>query len=445
MSIYKRGGNVQRRSWGRAILFVGLILAAAIWVGLVPGASELVRRFDLVLQDRLSLILEPQEEREDLVFLGISQEWRKGAVLSAADLEASRALRLLREDVGNHQLDRRIYADLVEKLAAAGAKAIIFDVLFVGASGDGEADREFAAALNRHYDRVILSVLLRPVGNAHYEPVSSVQQLPMLSRAPGRTPHEGYVNLWPDAEDGVVRRMVHSTSLAELATGERAPYERIYRSLAAVTAEFYGKKAPEGETPRLRYAVGEDREGNSTYALAYAPHSIHRVFVPGIWETEYDGGAFFKDKVVLISTSTKEDGDYHPIPGATIYGGQFHLQALGALLEDSYWQRAPQWVDVVALLGMAALAVIIGIAFRHPLAILSTSLALGGGFVVACAWISAQTGVLFAGTPGLLGLGLVTVCAELGQLVGRSGAPVADRAGRVRKAGDAVQSASAMQ
>jgi hypothetical protein len=125
--------------------------------------------------------------------------------------------------------------------------------------------------------------------------------------------------------------------------------------------------------------------------------------------------------VVLVSTATKEDGDSHPIPGATIFGGQVHLQALGSWLNGSYWERAPQWVDMVALLAMATLAVAVGIAFRNPLTILCAALALSGGFVMVCAWISSATGILFAGTPGLIGLGMVTICAEIGHLVAKGG------------------------
>ena len=56
---------------------------------------------------------------------------------------------------------------------------------------------------------------------------------------------------------------------------------------------------------------------------------------------------------------------------------------------------------------------------RHS--IRHNAIALGGGFVVACAWVSNLTGVLFAGTPGLLGLAMVTVFAEIGHLIARGG------------------------
>lgn len=428
MGLFEKGrGTVRSRSIGRAVMLVGVVLAALLWVGALGPASEAVWNFDRKMRDQLSLLLEPGKEHSELVFLGIDEAWRKELAADPAALAGSRALDLMSHPVGNHQLDRRVYAELIEKLAAAGARVIIFDVLFVGPSGNPEADREFAAALTKHHEKIVLSRLLRPTGDGFYEPVSSVEQLPYLARETGEVPHEGYVNLWPDAADEVVRRNVYSTSLGELQSGEGLRPERVYYSLSSVTAGLLGAKVPEGPSPRLRFAVSSDAE--ASYAAAYAPRSLHTVFMPDRWREQYQGGEFFRDKVVLISTSTPSDGDYHPIPGATIYGGQFHLQALGCWLDQSFWNRAPEWVDLAALLGMAVLAVMLGIALRNPLAILLAALALGGGFVVACAWISSVTGTLYAGTPGLLGLGIVTVCAELGSLIARRGqaeAPAAD-------------------
>ncbi|NIP95695.1 MAG: CHASE2 domain-containing protein [Akkermansiaceae bacterium] len=416
MSFFGKAGTVHSRSMGRAVMWIGVVVAASLWAGLLPPASGWVQRLDLILCDELSKVLTPGREREDLVFLGIDEEDRKQGPDTVASRE-SRALALMRQQVGNERLDRRVYAELIEKLAASGAKFIIFDVLFLGSSGNPAADREFARALHRHHDRIVLSLLLQPMGDGTYQPVSSVEELPHLPQDPSRLPHEGYVNLWSDSEDEVVRRMVYRTTISELQNEEPLPGERVYESLSALTGRLLGAGIPGERSPRLRYAVstGDD----PSFSAAYAPHSLRDVFVPEHWETRYGSGRYFRDKVVLVSTSTLRDGDYHPIPGAVIYGGQFHLQALGSLLDNGFWKRAPPWVNIVALFGMAGLAVVIGMALRHPVAILTAALALGGGFVVLCAFLSDSSGVLFAGTPGLLGLAVVTICAELGHLVAR--------------------------
>lgn len=396
-------------------MLVGVVVAALVWVGAVPGLSDWVWRVDEKMRDQLSLILPPTKEREDLLFVGVEDTWRENGSVTKEEIAKSRALTLMDHEKGNVQLDRRVCAELIEKLVAAGVRVIIFDILFIGSSGNAEVDREFAEALNRHHEKVVLSKMFRPLGDGNYQYLSSVEQLPLLDAE--KKPHEGYVNLWPDGADEVVRRMYYTTSYGELLGREREEGEQVYESLSALTGRLMGVELPEERNPRIRYAVSAGEEGS--FAKAYAPHSLHGVFVDEVWEKEYGGGEYFRDKVVLVSTSQAEDGDRHPIPGTVIYGGQFHLHALGALLEDSYWGRAPQWVDLLSLLVMAGLAVMIGIAVRHPLAILGVAIALGGGFVMLCAAISGMTGVLFAGTPGLVGLVTVVICAEVGYLVSR--------------------------
>lgn len=415
MSFLGNRGSVRSRSKGRAVMLVGVVLSALAWAGMVPGLSEWVWKVDGTLQDELSLVLPAPAARQDLVFVGMDEESRRFGSVSPEVVAQSRALTLLQQPVGNERLDRRIYVDLIDRLMSAGARMVIFDVLFVGSSGNPEADLEFARALERHHDRIVLSKFLNQRADGSYEIISSRQQLPLVGRDPSRLPHEGYVNLWPDAEDHLVRRMDYTIALGELESGVRRPGEPALESLSALTGRLLGAELPAERAPRLRYAVAEGPQ--ETIAAAYAPHSLSGLFVPEVWEDQYGGGSYFKDKVVLLSTATLRDEDHHPIPGGVIYGGQFHLQALGSLLDDHFWRSAPAWVNIGSLLGMAVLAVVIGIAVRHPLAILLASLSIGGGFLVLCAWLSGLTGVLFAGTPGLLSLVLVTICAELGHLV----------------------------
>ena len=192
----KISAEVRRRSVGRAVMLVGVVVAAALWV--VPGLSGAARILDEKLRDRLTLMLEPAEEREDLVFVGIDAGWMDEAGVSAAEVRESRALSLMSRGNGNLQFDRLVCAELIEKLVDAGAKLIIFDILFIGSSGDPEVDREFAEVLTRHHDKVVLSMMFHPEGDGSYNLLSSVRQLPMLSKDPKQWPHEGYVNLWPD-------------------------------------------------------------------------------------------------------------------------------------------------------------------------------------------------------------------------------------------------------
>ena len=415
--------RAKRRSLGRAVMLVGLVLAALLWSGALGPLSAAVWRLDERLKDLVSMMASAPSERDDLVFLGIDEECRLQENVDPEVRAASRALTLMREAGGNEHLDRRVFAEVVDRLTAAGAGLVIFDILFVGSSGSVEADREFAGALRSHHERIMLSQFFRSLPDGRYEPVSSREQLPGIATDRHHWPHEGYVNFRSDA-DGVVRHMMYRTTLEELRSGERREGDPLFESLAAATGRLLGVDPPALHQPRLRFAVGTvpgaDDSVEPSFAGAYAPRSLHTIFVPTEWSGTYQDGAYFRDKVVLISTSTNRDEDYHPIPGAVVYGGQFHLQALDALLADRFWRPAPAWVEMLTLLGMAAVALLLGLPLRHPVALLLASIALGGGLVVVCTWLSGLTGVLFAGTPGLLALVMVTLFAELGYLAVRT-------------------------
>lgn len=70
----------------------------------------------------------------------------------------------------NGQWDRRLHARLVRRLHAAGATAVVFDVLFDHASRDPEEDLEFARAM-REQGRVVL-------GAGHHESGQATAGLP---------------------------------------------------------------------------------------------------------------------------------------------------------------------------------------------------------------------------------------------------------------------------
>ena len=103
---------------GRAILLAGVVAAALLWAGLLPPLSGWVWKTDDVLRDKLSTILPAPKEREDLVFVGMDEEMRKQSGGDLSVVQQSRALTMMREEGGNVRLDRRVFAEVIDKLAA---------------------------------------------------------------------------------------------------------------------------------------------------------------------------------------------------------------------------------------------------------------------------------------------------------------------------------------
>ncbi len=99
---------------------------------------------------------------------------------------------------------RKIHATLLDRLIEAGATVVGFDLLFESPSSHGDADdAEFAEALERHREQVVLGVQVLSTRG----PVAGMS---LLDVTPGLHPadstlHRGLLNGEPDS-DGVIRR-----------------------------------------------------------------------------------------------------------------------------------------------------------------------------------------------------------------------------------------------
>jgi adenylate cyclase len=73
----------------------------------------------------------------------------------------------------------------------------------------------------------------------------------------------------------------------------------------------------------------------------YAPKSLYGIFDEVIWQDNYGGGEYFKDKVVLVGPAAPQLHDSHPTPAGFVHGAQLHLQSIGCLLSESFLHDAP--------------------------------------------------------------------------------------------------------
>jgi len=90
--------------------------------------------------------------RPDFVFLGIDERSLVPPPFSPAELENNRALQLITERP--YPWSREVWAILLEKLFGAGARLVMFDLLF---HNPNDGDPAFAAALAKYRDRVVVA------------------------------------------------------------------------------------------------------------------------------------------------------------------------------------------------------------------------------------------------------------------------------------------------
>jgi len=210
-------------------------------------------------------------------------------------------------------LDRRPQAQLLDKLGAAGAKAVVYDIIFDRESDDPKIDREFAAAILR----------FRGV-DAHGKPVPGLPQRHVLlacgRRIFSRTGTVGEQLIPPTdalleaADDfGLVACDDDTFIIRKLATGSPDEPSLIWKAAQAVGAGLDESRRLE---PRWINFAGPPPEREAQSANGYIPScSADVVLLGGVKE------GFFRDKIVVIGGEPGIVGD---ALGKDLFGTPFH-------------------------------------------------------------------------------------------------------------------------
>src|SRR5947209_10825944 len=143
---------------GRARLFV-LTLICLFWTGLIfvgyffPSAPFISApwRGEQSFEDLLRREGRKTMPPRDFIFLGIDQSTLELPPLTAEELAGNRALQLMTERP--FPWSREVWALLLDKLFAAGARVVMFDLLF---NPPNDGDSAFHAALEKYRDRIVL-------------------------------------------------------------------------------------------------------------------------------------------------------------------------------------------------------------------------------------------------------------------------------------------------
>ena len=137
----------------------------------------------------------------DFVFLGIDQSTLQLPPLTPDELAGSRGLQLLSERP--FPWSRELWALLLDRLFAAGARVVMFDLIF---NPPNDADPAFHAALDRYRDKVVVAANF-DIQNGAQAITPNDTLIPPPQFQDNRV---GFVNFWPDPIDGklALRRIV---------------------------------------------------------------------------------------------------------------------------------------------------------------------------------------------------------------------------------------------
>jgi len=317
------------------------------WRGFVP-----LQELELFAQDWQTRLGRKTPVDERLVLIGIDKPVYSSE-FSAEELKAEPALALLQK---NFPWSRAVWAKLIEKLGDAGAKVIVFDLVFA-APGDGDA--ELKQALEKYKDRVVIGYNISDTGtergNFRELQLPNASVLTALgTKSPVEDGRLGYVNIWPDF-DGVLRQASYRQTGAGV--GDVLPPEVILESLDARALRKFGRAdlIPSGVESRLfRYTAAP--------GYGFKVHLIGDVLSPKLWAANYHNGNDFKDKIVFIGPTAEIFHDEHDTPFAfpkrAMAGPEIHLNIINAALHQEFLTEPSLSAQlcIIALAGAVAAA-----------------------------------------------------------------------------------------
>ena len=322
----------------------------------------------------------------DFVFLGIDQSTLQLPPLTAEEISGNRAFQLMTEKP--FPWSREVWALLLDRLFGAGARVVMFDMIF---SPPNDGDPAFHAALDRYHDQVVLGANFDMANSAQaVTPNSALIPPPQL-----QDDRVGFVNFWADPIDGKIRAVTYRVTDRQLADLPPDSSEEVYQSLSAraLTKIGHANDVPQDFRGHMIRFTAPD---------AFAPRPLYEVFDPKFWHANYADGAFFKDKIVMVGSSAQVEHDTVVTPmSQTTLGPALHLQAMAAAMNHEFLRATPRSIGL-ALVCAAGLAAWSLIAFvRRPVFCIGGLILISVGYLVASRFFYDSIGLLLLTVPVL--------------------------------------------
>lgn len=379
----------------RRTILISLVAFTATVCGMVlatlPGSQ--VSRAELAVRDVFARCGWSVPANPKLIFLAIDTASisldGKADLATLFDIESdktpeARALGLMSR---SWPWPREVYALVLDRLFAAGAKAVGFDLLFPTAT-DGDA--AFRAALERYRGKVVVgsNFISSPDGVDHLDAALTLPSSTLIPQS--RTPDDrvGFVNFWPDP-DGAIRNARFQMNFAEFLPGGASMGEPDHSSLAAqlVRKAGYGNMVPHDSLSHTFRFTGPSGHG-------FRPRSIFEIFVPRYWERNFGNGAAFKDAIVIIGAAGNWQHDEHPTPYGVTAGPEIQLHVVNALLQHVFLRPVPWGWSLAIWIAFGVASAMCAIRLVSPVRQVACMLAIGGVWLCAQLPLFRQPGVL---------------------------------------------------
>ncbi len=291
-----------------AVLGAGLMSISWEWLETVEHLAV-----DLRFQARGTT-----QENSDTIIVGVTDSSFTIASRAPSIAAEIPAMATMAED---WPWDRSVFAELVRRLRASGARLIVFDIVF---AAETAGDDDFARALAEPGAPVVLASWWQEAHSTIGEgTVTLVEPREIFFQA--IEARCGYANVWPD-DDGVLRQLTTTLQPSEMLGYPRNEMEPAQASLAFAAAQVLlpGLIADAGFINYLR------APGN----IPTLP--IEDIFLPDRWNGSWlQSGRAFQDQIVWVGPLSEiRFKDYHATPFGRMAGVETQAQALSTLLNE---------------------------------------------------------------------------------------------------------------
>ena len=320
--------------------------------------SPFLQQWEWQMQTLFFELRGPQAAPDDIVILAIDNESLSQAEHYRSDPEQYADLAPIQQ----WPWQREAYAIAIDRLLAAGAKAVAVDIVLTTDSAYGSADDDrLNTVLTQYGDRVTLA--MKYEGDQLRQGTLLKPTLP-LEQFQSAGIRLGNIN-FPLENDGRIHRQGH-TYLQALETasggpsdlGETAPDWATITSFAEATLQSAAIAYPEPTGTGIHFL-------GPAQTFEHVP--FWYVLDADLWSNYLQGGAVFQDKIVVIGTTASLHQDFHSVPFARSIAYPDPMPGVEILANDIATLRAGN-------------ALTIGL--PQPLARAGLLLAIGGGFLV---------------------------------------------------------------
>jgi adenylate cyclase len=381
----------------RLVILAGI---CALWTGLMVTAHFFPAlpfisapwRSEQGFEDLLRREGRKTPTNPNFVFVGIDESTLQFQPFDQAQVANNRALQLMAAEP--YPWSREVWALFLDRLFKAGARLVMFDVIFDKARA---GDAEFRAALDRYRDKVVIAANFDLSGVRDKGPMAiKVPPNADLIAPPQMEDNRvGYVVFFPDPLDKKIRSVRYTITDLQLIGEPPSPGETQYESLSARALEKLGHGA---DVPRdlqshlMRFSSPD----------AYQPRPLWEIFDNKIWHANYGDGTFFKNKIVVVGASAQVAHDVFDTPiSPETPGPILHLCALAAALDHQFLNNTSVGVDfaTIILAGILSWAVVAFV--RRPFLCFVILLAIGAAYLGAARIFYDRLGLFIMVVPTL--------------------------------------------